>query len=258
MQSLALPIMGIIIKSPNEINKMRQAGRIVGAILAALQNEVRPGIDTETLNAIAERIFKEYGARASFKGYRGFPAAICTSVNEEVVHGIPGKRVLKEGDLVSIDVGSIFNGFQGDAAITVGVGKISPEAKRLLENTRESLQAGIAAAREGAHLSDISAAIQAYAESAGFSPVREYVGHGIGREMHEKPEIPNFGPPGKGPVLKRGMTLALEPMINVGGWETRVLPDRWTVVTADGSLSAHFEHTIAITNGVAEILTIGD
>jgi len=250
--------MGIIIKSPNEINIMRQAGRIVAAILAALSKEIRPGINTGTLDAIAARMFQEYGARASFKGYRGFPASICTSVNEEVVHGQPGKRVLQEGDLIAIDVGAIYNGFQGDAAITVGVGKISPEAKRLIDTARRSLEAGIAAAQEGAHLSDISAAIQFHAESAGFSPVRQYVGHGIGRKMHEKPEIPNFGPSGKGPVLKRGMTLALEPMINAGGWATRVLPDRWTVVTDDGSLSAHFEHTIAVTNGVAEILTVNE
>ncbi|MCL0029962.1 type I methionyl aminopeptidase [Dehalococcoidia bacterium] len=250
--------MGIIIKSPNEINIMRQAGRIVAAILAALNKEIRPGISTGTLDAIAKRMFQEYGARASFKGYRGFPASICTSVNEEVVHGRPGGRVLQEGDVVAIDVGAIYNGFQGDAAITVGVGKVSPEAKRLIDTARRSLEAGIAAAREGAHLSDISAAIQFHAESAGFSPVRQYAGHGIGREMHEKPQIPNFGPPGKGPVLKRGMTLALEPMINAGGWATKVLPDGWTVVTADGSLSAHFEHTIAVTNGVAEILTVDE
>lgn len=250
--------MGIIIKSPNEINKMRQAGRIVGTILAALRKKIRPGITTESLDALAARMFQEYGARASFKGYRGFPASICASVNEEVVHGIPGRRVLQEGDLIAIDVGSIYNGFQGDAAITVGVGKISPDAKRLLDTTRECLEAGIAAAQEGAHLSDISAAIQFHAESAGFSPVREYVGHGIGRKMHEKPEIPNFGPAGKGPVLKRGMTLALEPMINVGGWATKVLQDGWTVVTDDGSLSAHFEHSIAITNGLAEVLTVDE
>lgn len=235
---------------------MRQAGRIVATILAALKSEVRSGISTGMLDAIATRMFQEYGARASFNGYRGFPASICTSVNEEVVHGRPGGRVLQEGDLIAIDVGAIYNGFQGDAAITVGVGQISPEAESLIDTTRRSLEAGIAAAREGARLSDISAAIQLCAESNGFSPVRQYVGHGIGRQMHEKPEIPNFGPPGKGPILKRGMTLALEPMINAGGWATKVLPDRWTVVTADGSLSAHFEHTIAITNGAAEILTV--
>ena len=248
--------MGIIIKSLNEIGIMREAGRIVAIVLDTLGKAIKPGITTGKLDAIAAKVFKEYGARASFKGYRGFPASICTSVNEEVVHGIPGERVLQEGDLIAIDVGAIYNGFQGDGAITVGVGRISPEAESLLETTKGALEAGIAVAKERAHLSDISAAIQSYAESRGFSVVREYVGHGIGREMHEKPEIPNFGPPGKGPILKRGMTLALEPMINAGGWRTKVLSDHWTVVTADGSLSAHFEHTIAITDGEPEILTV--
>ena len=248
--------MGIIIKSPNEIGIMREAGRIVAIVLDILSRAIKPGITTGKLDDIAAKVFKEYGARASFKGYRGFPASICTSVNEEVVHGIPGERVLQEGDLIAIDVGAIYNGFQGDAAITVGVGRISPEAESLLETTKGALEAGIAVAKERAHLSDISAAIQSCAEFRGFSVVREYVGHGIGREMHEKPEIPNFGPPGKGPILKRGMTLALEPMINAGGWRTKVLSDHWTVVTADGSLSAHFEHTIAITDGEPEILTV--
>ncbi len=247
--------MGIIIKSPREINLMRQAGRIVAQILGILVEAIKPGITTKKLDEIAEEEVKKYGAIPSFKGYRGFPASICTSVNEEVVHGIPGERVLKEGDIISLDFGAIYKGFHGDAAVTVGVGKISSEAERLIKTTQEALEAGIAAAREGAHLSDISAAIQFCAESNGFSPVREYVGHGIGREMHEAPQIPNFGPPGRGPVLKRGMTLALEPMLNAGDWHTKVLSDRWTVVTADGSLSAHFEHTIAITEGEAEILT---
>lgn len=247
--------MGIIIKSPNEIKIMRQAGRIVAAVLNALSKEIRPGITTGKLNDIADKMIEEHGAKPSFKGYRGFPASICSSVNDEVVHGIPGKRVLQEGDLIAIDVGAVYNGFHGDAAITMGVGETSAEAEKLIEITRESLQAGIAAAKQGGHLSDISAAIQFHAESNGFSAVREYVGHGIGREMHEKPEIPNFGPPGQGIILKQGMTLALEPMINVGDWHTKVLPDRWTVVTIDGSLSAHFEHTIAITDGDAEILT---
>jgi len=234
---------------------MRQAGRIVAQILGILVEAIKPGITTKKLDEIAEEEVKKYGAIPSFKGYRGFPASICTSVNEEVVHGIPGERVLKEGDIISLDFGAIYKGFHGDAAVTVGVGKISSEAERLIKTTQEALEAGIAAAREGAHLSDISAAIQFCAESNGFSPVREYVGHGIGREMHEAPQIPNFGPPGRGPVLKRGMTLALEPMLNAGDWHTKVLSDRWTVVTADGSLSAHFEHTIAITEGEAEILT---
>lgn len=247
--------MGIIIKSPNEIKLMRQAGRIVAIVLDILSKEVRPGITTGKLGAMADRIIKDQGGKASFKGYRGFPACICASVNEEIVHGIPGGRVLREGDIIAIDVGAIYNGFQGDAAVTVGVGRISPEAAKLIETTRGSLEAGIAKARERAHLSDISAAIQTYAEAEGFLAVREYVGHGIGREMHEKPEIPNFGPPGKGPVLRKGMTLALEPMVNAGDWRTKVLDDHWTVVTADGSLSAHFEHTIAITDGEPEILT---
>ncbi|MDY6910997.1 MAG: type I methionyl aminopeptidase [Chloroflexota bacterium] len=247
--------MGIIIKSPQEIGVMREAGRIVAIVLDTLKKEIKPGITTGELDAIAARVIKEHGATASFKGYRGFPASICASINEEVVHGIPGKRALKEGDLIAIDVGTIYNGFQGDAAKTMAVGKISQEAQALLEVTREALAAGIAAAREKAHLGDVSSAIQTYVENRGFVVVREYVGHGIGREMHEDPQIPNFGTPGQGPVLKKGMTLALEPMVNVGGWRTKVLADKWTVVTADGSLSAHFEHTIVVTGGEADILT---
>jgi methionyl aminopeptidase len=195
------------------------------------------------------------GAEPSFKGYRGFPANLCVSVNDEIVHGIPGERVLRKGDIVSLDFGASFKGFQGDAAVTVGVGEISPQASRLVETTENVLKAGIAAARSGARLGDISAAIQGYAESRGYSVVREYTGHGIGREMHEEPQIPNFGIAGTGPVLKKGMTLALEPMVNAGDWHTRVGDDQWTVSTADGSLSAHFEHTVAITDGEAEILT---
>jgi methionyl aminopeptidase len=247
--------MSIIIKSPNEIKIMREAGRIVAIVLDTLKKEIKPGITTGELDALAVKLFKEYNVEASFKGYRGFPASVCTSVNEEVVHGIPGKRVLKEGDLVAIDAGSIYNGFQGDSAITVEVGNVSKQAKALIETTRGALEAGIKAARKDAHLGDISAAIQAYAESRNFSVVREYVGHGIGRDMHADPHIPNYGSAGQGPVLKKGMTFALEPMVNAGGWQTKVLPDNWTVVTADGSLSAHFEHTIAITDGEAEILT---
>jgi len=247
--------MSIIIKSPTEIETMREAGRIVAIILEALKKEIKPGITTKALDKIATDLLRKHGARASFKGYRGFPASICTSINEEVVHGIPGKRVLHEGDLVAIDVGTVYKGFQGDAAITVPVGKVSPGAKNLLEATRGALEAGIKAARKGSHLGDVSAAIQDYAESRNFSVVREYVGHGIGREMHEDPQIPNYGAPGQGPILKQGMTFALEPMVNEGDWRTRVLDDNWTVVTADGSLSAHFEHTIAITDGEAQILT---
>ena len=195
------------------------------------------------------------GAKPSFKGYQGFPANLCISVNDEIVHGIPGKRLLQEGDIVSLDFGAIFDSFQGDAAITVGVGNISPEAEQLIETTEGALKAGIAAAHAGARLGDISAAIQHYAESRGYSVVREYSGHGIGRKMHEEPQVPNFGPSGQGPVLKKGMALALEPMVNIGDWRTNLGDNHWTVFTSDGSLSAHFEHTIVITDGGSEVLT---
>ena len=234
---------------------MRQAGRIVAAILDLLRRRIEPGITTGELDAITVRELSGYGAVSSFKGYRGFPAHLCVSVNDELVHGIPGERVLCEGDIVSLDMGANVHGFHGDAALTVGVGKISPQAEALLQATEGALTAGIASARSGAHLSDISAAIQSFVEARGFSVVREYVGHGIGREMHEEPQIPNFGPPGQGPVLQKGMALALEPMVNIGGWQTKVGSDGWTVTTADGSLCAHFEHTIAITDGAPGILT---
>jgi methionyl aminopeptidase len=247
--------MGIIIKSSDEIVIMRQAGRIVAAILDLLAGEIRVGMTTKQLDDIAARELVRYGARSSFKGYMGFPATLCVSVNDEIVHGIPGERVIYEGDIVSLDFGAIFNGFHGDAALTVGVGKISSEAKKLLETTEGALAAGIAAAHPGAHLGDVSAAIQRYAESRGLSVVREYTGHGIGREMHEDPQILNFGLQGQGPTLRRGMTLAIEPMVNAGGWQTKVKDDNWTVVTADGSLSAHFERTIAITEDGIEVLT---
>ncbi len=248
--------MGIIIKSDREIAVMRQAGRIVATILGILSEQVRPGMKTRELDIIASRESARLGAKPSFKGYRGFPANLCVSVNDEIVHGIPGERVLNEGDIVSLDFGVIFNGFQGDAAVTVAVGEISPQARQLLEATQAALNAGIAVAYPGARLGDISAAIQNYAESKGYSVVREYTGHGIGREMHEEPQIPNFGQPGTGPVLKKGMTLALEPMVNIGDWRTRLGNDHWVVFTADGSLSAHFEHTIAITEAEPEVLTI--
>jgi len=247
--------MGIIIKSEREIAIMRQAGRIVAIVLGILVNAVRPGMKTKELDIIAAREVERLGAKPSFKGYRGFPASLCVSVNDEIVHGIPGGRVLGEGDIVSIDFGAIYMGFQGDAAVTVGVGKVSQQAQDLMKATEGALTAGTAAARHGARLGDISAAIQNYAESKGFSVVREYTGHGIGRDMHEDPLIPNFGVPGTGPLLKKGMTLALEPMVTTGGWHTRLGGDGWTVLTADGSLSAHFEHTIAVTDGEAEILT---
>jgi methionyl aminopeptidase len=247
--------MGIIIKSESEIAIMRQAGRIVATVLDILIKKVKPGMKTKELDIIAAREAERLGAKPSFKGYRGFPANLCVSVNDEVVHGIPGERVLRQGDIVSLDFGASFKGFQGDSAVTVGVGEISSQARELMETTEGVLKAGIAAARSGARLGDISATIQNYAESRGYSVVREYTGHGIGREMHEEPQIPNFGLAGTGAVLKKGMTLALEPMVNTGDWRTRVDDDHWTVLTADGSLSAHFEHTIAITGGEAEVLT---
>lgn len=237
---------------------MRQAGRIVAAVLEVLKSKIRAGMRTEELDTIAARELEKRGAKSSFKGYRGFPAHLCVSVNDEIVHGIPGKRVVAEGDIVSLDFGVIFQGFQGDAAITVGMGKISQQAKELIETAEGALKAGIAVAHAGARLGDISATIQRFVESKGYSVVREYSGHGIGREMHEEPQIPNFGLPGQGPVLKKGMTLALEPMVNIGGWRTRVSDNQWTVLTSDGSLSAHFEHTIAITDAEPEVLTILD
>ena len=246
----------MIIKSDQEITIMRQAGRIVATILGILKEQMKPGMKIKELDVIAARELERLGAKPSFKGYHGFPANLCVSVNDEIVHGIPGERVLCEGDIVSLDFGAIFKGFQGDAAVTVGVGKISSAAKDLIEITKGALEAGIRAARSGARLGDISFAIQYYAEGKnGYQVVREYTGHGIGREMHEDPQIPNFGSPGVGPVLRKGMTLALEPMVNIGDWRTRVGNDHWVVLTADGSLSAHFEHTIAITGSEAEILT---
>ena len=248
--------MSIIIKSDREIAVMRQASRIVATILGILSEQVKPGMKTKELDVIAARELERLGAKPSFKGYHGFPANLCVSVNDEIVHGIPGEKVLGEGDIVSLDFGAIFKGFQGDAAVTVGVGEVSPQTGQLMEATEGALKAGIAAAYAGARLGDVSVAIQNYAESRGYSVVREYTGHGIGREMHEEPQIPNFGSPGVGPVLRKGMTLALEPMVNIGDWHTRLGNDHWVVLTSDGSLSAHFEHTIAITNGEPEVLTI--
>ena len=248
--------MSIIIKSDREIGAMREAGRITAIVLGILSEKLRLGMKTEELDVIAGRELDRLGAKPSFKGYRGFPANLCVSVNDEIVHGIPEARVLNDGDIVSLDFGVISNGFQGDAAVTVGVGEISPEAKRLLETTEAALRAGIDKAYAGARLGDISAAIQHYAESRGYSVIREYTGHGIGREMHEEPQIPNFGQPGTGPILKKGMTLAIEPMVSIGDWHTRLGSNHWTVSTADGSLSAHFEHTIAITDGEPEVLTV--
>ena len=235
---------------------MRQAGEIVGATLSVLKEAVSPGMTTRDLDVIAEREIRRRGGKPAFKGYRGFPATICTSLNDEIVHGIPGDRVIKEGDLVKMDVGAVVDGFIGDAASTVGVGNISDEARDLIETTRLSLDEGIRAAREGARVGDIGAAIQSFVEARGYSVVREYVGHGVGRFLHEEPQIPNYGPPGRGPLLHKGMTIAIEPMVNIGAWKTRLLEDQWTVVTSDGSLSAHFEHTIAIAEGEPEVLTV--
>jgi methionyl aminopeptidase len=246
----------IILKSPSEIEKMRRAGAIVAATRQKVADAVRPGVTTADLDRIAEKHIADEGAIPNFKGYRGFPATICASVNEQIVHGIPGKRVLKEGDLVSLDFGAIWEGYHADSAITVFCGEPSSgEVEKLVRVTEESLQAGISQVREGKRLSDIGHAVQQVVEGAGFSVVREYVGHGIGQSLHEDPQIPNYGEPGRGPALQPGMVLAIEPMVNLGGWETRVLADDWTVVTADGSLSAHFEHTVALTEDGPEVLT---
>ncbi|KUK41144.1 MAG: Methionine aminopeptidase [Clostridia bacterium 62_21] len=242
-------------KSTRELRYMRDAGRVVANVFQELEKAIRPGVTTGELDKLAEDFIIRQGARPAFKGLYGFPAAICTSVNEQVVHGIPGLRKLEAGDIISIDIGAEINGYFGDAAVTFPVGDISPEARRLLDVTRDALYAGIDVARTGNRLSDISHAIQSYVEKHGFSVVRDYVGHGIGRKMHEDPQVPNFGRPGRGPRLEPGMTLAIEPMVNAGTYEVVTLDDGWTVVTRDGSLSAHFEHTIAITNGAAEILT---
>jgi methionyl aminopeptidase len=247
--------MGIVLKSPRELAYMREAGRIAAIVLDRVAGEVEPGTTTARLDEIAVDEVRRLGAEASFKGYRGFPASICTSINEEVVHGIPGARNLAEGDIVSLDFGARVNGFHGDAAVTVGVGKIDAGAQRIIDAASGALRAGIAAAQAGARLGDVSAAIQSHAEAGGFSVVREYVGHGIGQELHEDPQVPNFGVPGEGPLLQKGMTLALEPMVNAGQWRTKVGEDGWTVITADGRLSGHFEHTIAIGEDGPEILT---
>jgi methionyl aminopeptidase len=248
--------MPIIIKSDDEIAIIREAGRVVAQVLEILKEEIRPGLVTKELDAIVRREFAARGVTPTFLDYHGYPATVCVSVNDQIVHGIPGERVLQEGDIVSIDLGATHRGFVGDAAITVGVGRTSAKAERLLRVTEEALWKGIAAARAGAPLGAISFAIQRHAESAGFSVVREYVGHGVGREMHEEPQVPNYGPPDRGPILLKGMVLALEPMVNVGDWRTRRDSDNWTVTTLDGSLSAHFEHTIAITGGEAQVLTL--
>jgi len=243
----------VIIKSDEEIAIMRKCGKILAAILDRLRAEIRPGIKTAQLDMIMIEEAEKRGVMPSFKNYRGFPANLCVSVNDEIVHGIPGEQILQEGDIVSLDVGARLNGFHTDAAITVGAGRISKEAEDLIAVTEGSLESGIAQAISGAWVGDISSAIQRYVESKGFSVVREYTGHGVGRDLHEEPQIPNFVF-GKGSLLRKGMTLAIEPMANAGDWHTKLGANQWTVLTADGSLSAHFEHTIAITDNEAEIL----
>jgi len=245
----------IVIKSRNEIKKMRRAGKMVAEILQMLREKVRPGITTLELDRLAEKQCIKWKARPAFKGYGGFPFTICASPNNQVVHGFSNSDPLVEGDIISIDFGLIIDGFFGDSAITVPVGEISQETQRLLQVTQESLECGIAAALSGGHLSDISNAVQTRVERDGFSVVRDFVGHGIGRQLHEDPQIPNYGIPGRGPLLKQGMTIAIEPMVNVGVPEVKVLEDGWTAVTVDGQLSAHFEHTIALTENGPEILT---
>ena len=247
---------GITIKSPQELDSMRRAGAVVGSVITLLKRSVEPGITTRELDNIAFKEIARLGAKPTFKGYRGFPASICTSVNEEIVHGIPSKRVLEEGDVVKLDVGATLDGLIGDAAVSLPVGKITEEATSLMEATRQCLVEGINASLSGNRIGDIGAAVQAFGEAKGYGVVREFVGHGVGRFLHEDPQVPNYGQPGMGPLLRAGMCIAIEPMLNLGDWRTRVLDDNWTVVTADGMLSAHFEHTIIITENEPEILTI--
>lgn len=245
----------IICKSRDEIRKMAEAGRLVAQVLSKMEDLIKPGITTEELDQFAEDLILKSGATPAFKGYRGFPKSICVEINECVVHGIPDSRRLKEGDILGIDVGVQLDGYYGDMAVTYPVGKVSAEARKLIEVTRQALLHGIEYCRVGNRLSDISHAIQSVAEGNGFLVVRNYVGHGIGREMHEDPQILNYGPPHRGPLLKEGMVFAIEPMVNAGTYEVEVLPDNWTVVTRDRSLSAHFEHTVAITDQGPLILT---
>lgn len=245
----------IILKSPNEIEKLSRACRIVAEALKALEVMVKPGVTTKEIEVFVEKMVNAKGAVPAFKGYRNYPSSVCTSVNDQVVHGIPSTLALEEGDIISIDLGVYLDGFYGDAAVTLPVGAVSPLAERLMKVTEDALSIGIDRAKEGNRVSDISYAIQRYVETNGFSVVRAFVGHGIGRSLHEEPQVPNFGDPGRGPRLREGMTLAIEPMVNAGSYEISILDDGWTAVTADGSLSAHCEHTIAITRNGPRILT---
>lgn len=248
----------IIYKTPKEIEAIRRANRIVARVLTELKPLVKPGVTTRELDEFAERRARELGSEPAFKGYNGYPASLCTSINEEVIHGIPSARKLKEGDLVGLDFGVILDGFYGDAAVTLPVGEVSPLAKRLLVVVEESFFKGLEQVRSGNRLSDVSAAVQKHVEDNGFSVIRSFVGHGIGFQLHEDPQIPNFGAPGHGPRIKEGMTLAIEPMIAAGDWNVDVMPDNWTAVTRDRTLSAHFEHTIAVTHTGTEILSLWD
>ena len=245
----------INLKTQHEIELMARAGSLLASVLPPLKDACRLGVKTIELDRIADRLIREGGATPGFLGYHGFPRSICVSINDEAVHGIPGNRKIAGGDLVSLDLGLVLEGFWADVGVTVGVGDITPEAARLLKVTEQALYVGIDKARPGGYLGDISSAIQKHVEAAGFSVIRQFVGHGIGRQMHEDPQVPNFGTPGTPPRLKPGMTLAIEPMVNVGGPATRTLSDRWTIVTADGSRSAHFEHTVAITENGPKVLT---
>jgi methionyl aminopeptidase len=246
----------IVCRSKSEIEKLRRVNQLVARILAELWHMVAPGVTTQEIDATAERLVREAGAEPAFKGYHGYPATVCASINEQVVHGIPSPRPLVESDVVSIDMGAKLDGFFGDCAVTVPVGRVSPDAERLLRVTAEALFRGIDAVKPGARVSDIGAAVQAHVEANGFSVVREFVGHGIGTSLHEEPQIANYGPGGRGPRLTEGMVLAIEPMVNFGGAAVKVLGDKWTAVTCDGTLSAHFEHTVVVTGDGCEILTL--
>jgi methionyl aminopeptidase len=248
--------MPIIIKSDDEIAIMRHAGSVVAQTINLLIEELRPGLVVKDLDKTVRREFEKHNVEPTFLGYHGYPATVCVSVNEEIVHGIPGKRVIRDGDIVSIDLGCTYRGFVADSARTVIVGNQAPERADLVETARGALEAGIDQVRAGNRLGQVSATIQKYIESRGFGVVREYVGHGVGRAMHEEPQVPNFGPADRGPVLKKGMVLALEPMVTAGDWRTRQLEDNWTVVTADGSMAAHFEHTVAVTENGPMVLTV--
>ena len=248
--------MGIVLRSQAEIDKLRRANQLVGRVLAELRAMVAPGVTTQAIDEVAEARVREAGAKPAFKGYHGYPATVCASINEQVVHGIPSARPLVTGDIVSIDMGAVLDGYFGDCAVTVPVSDIASEASELLRVTEESLFRGIDAVKPGARVSDIGAAVQQHVEAHGFSVVREFVGHGIGTSLHEEPQIANYGPAGRGPRLAEGMVLAIEPMVNTGRPDVKVLADKWTAVTRDGSLSAHFEHTVVVTRDGCEILTL--